>query len=234
MKLTNIAAIALFLLSLSGCTIFAVDANCGSACKGSRMTGAMLGATTITQQPACSGSTCSSQTSSWGGFAGKVATANTATECLDGTCATAATGPRTVKLTATGYGASSNFDAYTPGQRRLLAMRASKVDAYRALAEQIHGVRIRGTTTVGAMVAQNDSYRAYVDAYVRGARVISVTPMAEGNYETEVELELPAGFVDRMASASGCDNGGCRGGSCSLTGAVGPGCAYNNGFYYAD
>ena len=128
----------------------------------------------------------------------------------------------TVRITATGYGATSNFDGYSTGQRRLMAMRASKLDAYRALAEQVYGVRIKGNTTVGALVAQNDGYRVYVDAYLRGARVVSVTPMAEGNYETEVEIEMPADFSQRVATtAAKSSEGAAR----SM--------AYNS-FYYAD
>ena len=34
-------------------------------------------------------------------------------------------------------------------QRRLMAMRAAKLDAYRSLTEQIHGIYIQGETTVG-------------------------------------------------------------------------------------
>ena len=128
----------------------------------------------------------------------------------------------TVRITATGYGATSNFDGYSTGQRRLMAMRASKLDAYRAQAEQVYGVRIKGNTTVGALVAQNDGYRVYVDAYLRGARVVSVTPMAEGNYETEVEIEMPADFAQRVATtAAKSSEGAAR----SM--------AYNS-FYYAD
>lgn len=128
----------------------------------------------------------------------------------------------TVRITATGYGATGNFDGYSTGQRRLMAMRASKLDAYRALAEQVYGVRIKGNTTVGALVAQNDGYRVYVDAYLRGARVVSVTPMAEGNYETEVEIEMPADFARRVATtAANSSEGAAR----SM--------AYNS-FYYAD
>lgn len=133
-----------------------------------------------------------------------------------------AAGNATVRITATGYGATSNFDGYSTGQRRLMTMRASKLDAYRALAEQVYGVRIKGNTTVGALVAQNDGYRVYVDAYLRGARVVSVTPMAEGNYETEVEIEMPADFARRVAStAASSSEGAAR----SM--------AYNS-FYYAD
>lgn len=103
---------------------------------------------------------------------------------------------RVVKLTAIGYGNMGAFDGYTAGQKRLMAMRAAKLDAYRALAEQVHGVRVTGNSTVAAMVSQSDSFRVHVDAYVRGARVASVTPMAEGNYETVLELELGGDFFE--------------------------------------
>ncbi|WP_249383966.1 LPP20 family lipoprotein [Chitinivorax sp. B] len=99
-----------------------------------------------------------------------------------------------LRFSATGYGTMSAFEGYTAGQKRLLAMRAAKLDAYRTLAEQIYGVRIKGNTTVAALIAQNDSFRIYLDGFLRGARIVSVTPMAEGSYETEVEVELPSDF----------------------------------------
>jgi hypothetical protein len=42
------------------------------------------------------------------------------------------------------------------------------------------------------MTAKNDSFRARVNAVVRGARMVSVTPMADQNYETVLEV-----YVDR-------------------------------------
>lgn len=100
-----------------------------------------------------------------------------------------------IKLSAVGYGAASSADGHTPGQKRLLAMRASRLDAYRALAEQVYGLRLTGNTTVSSLMSQNDSFRAYIDAYLRGARVVSITPMAEGNYETTIEID----FDERLA-----------------------------------
>jgi hypothetical protein len=79
-----------------------------------------------------------------------------------------------------------------------MAMRASKLDAYRALAEHVYGIRVTGNSTVSSMMAQNDSFRVYVDSYVRGAKVVSVTPMADGNYETVLEIELDQDFSSRM------------------------------------
>jgi outer membrane protein FlgP len=142
---------------------------------------------------------------------------------------------KVVKLSAIGFGNMGTFEGYTPGQKRLMAMRASKLDAYRALAEQVHGVRVTGNSTVAAMVSQNDSFRVFVDAYVRGAKVASVTPMAEGNYETVLELELGGDFFEnlrnRVAFQSEQPHGATNLASRS---AVGPGGSYSSNFYYSE
>jgi hypothetical protein len=107
-----------------------------------------------------------------------------------------------VRISAIGYGTESLYEAYTPGQRRLMAIRASKLDAYRALAEQINGVKVEGNTTVSAMAVKSDSFRARVNALVRGGRVISVTPMADNNYETVIEVFVDRDFFDNYMSYS--------------------------------
>ena len=135
-----------------------------------------------------------------------------------------------LKLTGVGYGNMGTFEGYTPGQKRLMAMRASKLDAYRALAEQVHGVRVTGNSTVAAMVSQNDSFRVYVDAFVRGAKVVSVTPMAENNYETILELELGNDFFTNFRNRADIPVPT----NLSSRGAVGPGSAYSSNFYYSN
>ncbi|MDG6773386.1 LPP20 family lipoprotein [Thiomicrorhabdus sp. ZW0627] len=104
--------------------------------------------------------------------------------------------PERVKITGIGYGAESTFSAYTPGQRRLMAIRASKLDAYRALAEQLYGIKIDSNTSISTLTAKNDSFRARVNAVVRGARVVSVTPMADNNYETVLEVYVDKRFFE--------------------------------------
>lgn len=98
---------------------------------------------------------------------------------------------------ATGYGAPPP-KYYPENQRRLMAMRASKIDAYRALAETINGLHIWGGTTIGDMVVQKDRYRVFMDAYVRGARILSVTAHDDGNYETVVELMVDENFLAKV------------------------------------
>ncbi|MEX1058500.1 MAG: LPP20 family lipoprotein [Natronospirillum sp.] len=98
-------------------------------------------------------------------------------------------------LQGTGYGAvTEQQNNLSNQQKRLMAMRASKLDAYRTLAERVYGTAIVGNTTVENLVVQNDRFRAYVDTYVYGARVVSQDPMADGSWETTVEMVLDEGF----------------------------------------
>ena len=106
-------------------------------------------------------------------------------------------------FTADGYGATPEASRpLTPGQRKLAAMRAAEVDAYRKLAEQVHGFNIDGRTTVADFVARNDAIRAWVEALVRGARIVSNEPIEDGNYKATVELVTPPDFPGCLALAT--------------------------------
>ncbi len=111
-------------------------------------------------------------------------------------------------LTSRGYGTVSREQQYslTPAQRKLMAIRASKMDAVRELAEQVYGIRIHGHTTVEDMTTKSDSFRTYVDAFLRGARVR--TTMASGvdrdTYETVMELDLTPTFYQCLLGSGQC------------------------------
>lgn len=102
-----------------------------------------------------------------------------------------------VRVGATGYGAPPK-SYYPEGQRRLMTIRAAKVDAYRALAEVVGGLHIWGGSAIGDMVVERDRYSVFVDAYVRGARVISVAPMEDGTYKTTVEMDVDQRFLSQV------------------------------------
>lgn len=122
--------------------------------------------------------------------------------------------PQTVKISAVGVGAPPNIEGLSPAQRRLMAMRTSKLDAYRSLAEQIQGIKLVGNSTVSMLAAQNDSFRAYVDATIRGARIISINPLPDGAYETVLEIELPQDIYNhylRMVDAPSQNKGSVSG-----------------------
>lgn len=106
-------------------------------------------------------------------------------------------------LQVTGYGAiNAATRGVTEVQKRLLAMRASKLDAYRTLAERVYGTKIIGNSTVENLVVQNDKYRAFVDANILGANVIYQEMMPDGSYETMVEMIIDEGFRNCLASQS--------------------------------
>lgn len=109
-------------------------------------------------------------------------------------------------LSAIGYGTVNRDQQYrlTPAQRKLAAIRASRMDAMRALAEQIYGVRLHGTTTVEDMTVKNDHYRAYVDAVLRGARVKTVTSTDRDTYETTMEVDLTPAFYTCLMGRGSC------------------------------
>ena len=112
----------------------------------------------------------------------------------------------TMVITARGWGAPPK-QYYPEGNRRLMAMRAAKLDAFRSLAERIHGVRIWGGTTVGEMVLEKDQFKVLLDAYVVGAKVLNIMEQKDGNYEAVVEIEVDRNFLYRaLASRSGLLN----------------------------
>ena len=115
-----------------------------------------------------------------------------------------------VRVRATGYGAPPK-SFYSDPQRRLMAMRAAKVDAYRSLAERIRGVQIWGGTTLGDMVVEKDRFRVYLDTTLQGARVIAENPHEDGSYETTVEVNVDQRLLDASLPEPRVSQSDCSG-----------------------
>ena len=92
-------------------------------------------------------------------------------------------------LVATGYAVVSVQNHKVPAQQRLLAIRASKLDAYRALTEQVYGQQLDASTTVADMTVMNDTFRTKVEGVIYGAVLVSITPVGEDTYETTLSLD---------------------------------------------
>ena len=92
-------------------------------------------------------------------------------------------------IISTGYANISAQKSKNPAQRRLMAIRASKIDAYRNLTEQVYGQHLNASTTVEDMIVANDTMRAHVEGVVYGAKVVSINPLGDDSYETKLELE---------------------------------------------
>ncbi|MBS3804276.1 MAG: LPP20 family lipoprotein [Oleiphilaceae bacterium] len=87
-------------------------------------------------------------------------------------------------------------------RKRLMARRASQLDAYRNLAERVYGTVIYGTSTVNDFVLRNDMFRTYVDSYIRGARVVAVNEHSDGVVESVMELRLEPKFRACIADSA--------------------------------
>jgi len=98
-----------------------------------------------------------------------------------------------VVIRVTGYGAYASEDKKSSA-KRLLAIRASKLDAYRNLAERVYGFSVSGESTVRDFMLKSDAFATSVDTVVRGARVVSISDNPVTGIETVVELELPGDF----------------------------------------
>ncbi|MEE3168932.1 MAG: LPP20 family lipoprotein [Pseudomonadota bacterium] len=101
--------------------------------------------------------------------------------------------PITVRVSGLGTYADAASDR-TDSRKRLLARRASQLDAYRNLVERVYGTVVYGSSTVNDFVLRNDMFRTYVDSYIRGAKLVAVNEHSDGVFETVMELKLEPRF----------------------------------------
>lgn len=92
-------------------------------------------------------------------------------------------------LKAIGYAPISAQPGNNDTQRSLMALKASKLEAYRELAEQVYGQKITAGTTVKGSVAQNDQLQSQVQGIIKGAQVIKSYPVGD-SYATELRLDM--------------------------------------------
>ncbi|WP_394229088.1 LPP20 family lipoprotein [Shewanella colwelliana] len=93
------------------------------------------------------------------------------------------------KLTAIGYAPLDTQPAKEQSQRVLMAMQASKIAAYRELAEQVYGQQLSASSQVRDWMLSDDSIQASVSGVIRGAKVVKSYPAGE-HYVTELELDF--------------------------------------------
>ena len=92
-------------------------------------------------------------------------------------------------IRGTGYAVISTQNHKNGAQQRLMAIRASKLDAYRALTEQVYGQQLDATTTVAEMMITSDTFRTRVQGIIYGAVLESITPIGDDTYETTLSLD---------------------------------------------
>ncbi|MGP4843755.1 LPP20 family lipoprotein [Marinobacter sp. 1Y8] len=114
--------------------------------------------------------------------------------------------PEPIIVRVSGFGTYENTGAdRLDTRKRLLARRASKLDAYRNLAERVYGTVIYGSSTVNDFVLRNDMFRTYVDSYIRGAKLVAVNEHSDGVVESVMELKLEPRFRECVARHDDAD-----------------------------
>jgi hypothetical protein len=96
---------------------------------------------------------------------------------------------RYITLEARGVGVVPCEGTCSKAQAIAMARRAAILDAYKALAEKIYGIRINGRDSVKNMALVNSSIRAYVDGVIRGA-TITEESFKEGIYSVVMSVKL--------------------------------------------
>ena len=100
-----------------------------------------------------------------------------------------ASNPAVQPLKGMGFAQIAGQPGKSKNEKRLMAIRAARMDALRDLTEQVHGIRINATTTVSQAVVRDDSLSAVVQGTLRGARTVRVTPKGSDSYEVEMALD---------------------------------------------
>ena len=103
-------------------------------------------------------------------------------------------------ITGMGYASVSAQPAQSVNQRRLMAIRAARLEAMRNLTEQVHGIRVNSRTTIIDAIVQNDSLRATVDGLIVGAKTVRINPVGSDTYE--VVLELDQALINTIMKAA--------------------------------
>lgn len=93
------------------------------------------------------------------------------------------------KLTAIGYASLDSQPSKNKSQRVLMAMQASKIAAYRELAEQVYGQELSASSKVNDWILTDNTIQASVTGIIRGAKVVKSYPAGE-HYVTELELDF--------------------------------------------
>ena len=92
-------------------------------------------------------------------------------------------------ISAMGYAVVSSQPGRSTNQKRLMAIRSARMAAMRDLAEQIHGLKVEGNTTVIDLMVQNDTFRGIVSGTIRGARTVRINPTGSDTYEVLLEID---------------------------------------------
>lgn len=96
--------------------------------------------------------------------------------------------PQVTQFTGLGLSQVSTQPGTSLNEKRLMAIRAARMEALRDLTEQVHGIRLSSETTLRDQVLRSDHVRGIVDGEIRGARTLRITPKDSDSFEVVLAL----------------------------------------------
>lgn len=93
-------------------------------------------------------------------------------------------------ISAVGYAPISDQKGASESSRMLMALKASKLDAYRELTEQVYGQKVDSGQSLESLIIQNTRLDSSVQGVIRGAKVVKSYPVGDDTYATELELDF--------------------------------------------
>ena len=102
-------------------------------------------------------------------------------------------------ITGVGFSAVSIQPGKNLNQKRIMAIKAARLDALRQLTEQIHGIQLNGSTKIAEAIVQSDTLRADIQGVILGARTVKIEPSSSDTYEVVVEIDRP--LIDEIVRA---------------------------------
>lgn len=94
-------------------------------------------------------------------------------------------------ITGIGFSAISIQPGQNLNQKRIMAIKAARLDALRQLTEQVHGIQLSGSTKIAEAIVQSDTLRADIQGVILGARTVSIDPSSSDTYKVVVEIDRP-------------------------------------------
>jgi hypothetical protein len=93
-------------------------------------------------------------------------------------------------ISAVGYAPISVQKGASNSSKMLMAIKASKLDAYRELTEQVFGQKVDSGQSLASLVILNTRLDSSVQGVIRGAKVVKSYPVGDDTYATELELDF--------------------------------------------
>ena len=128
------------------------------------------------------------------------------------------------RVVGVGYAVINAQEGNSPEEKRLMAIKVSKLEAYRSLAEQLYGQYIESRGTLSNLKMGQEELVSRVEGLIVGARVVSIKPISTDSYQTVMEMGQPEalrrlGTLPAIASEEGSTEGGSPTGDLSFVGS---------------